>query len=210
MAAVEKLRKHPESGRVQFLLEIDSLDDWPEEIALPKSPHFVLFLACDPGELSDDDLSAVAKKALEQGAVYVSAWGGDAERVHDVFDQVETDLRPDSTADDVVLSEWHDGEPLSAALLYAVSTAWPAAAYEETCKATLAVVVGDPDAAEQVRGWMKDPSSLDAAAEDGEDAAEEDEEEEAGEADDEDEDAEDAEEEEAAAEEDEEEEEEAD
>jgi hypothetical protein len=55
-------------------------------------------------------------------------------------------------------------------VLYAVSSAFPAAAYEGTCTATLVVVVGNPDAADQVRGWLKAPSRLAAAAEDREDA----------------------------------------
>jgi hypothetical protein len=171
MAAVEKFRRHPESGRTMHLLELDSLDDWPEEIALGKSKRFVLFLALDASDLSEEEVGVLARAALDQGMVYLSAWGKDSERVHDLFEEAAADRDPDSDADTAVLSEWHEDEPLSEALRFAVASASPALEYEEDCTATLAVVVGNPDAADLVREWMKDPRALDAAAEEGEDVA---------------------------------------
>jgi hypothetical protein len=171
MAAVEKFRKHPESGRTMHLLELDSAEDWPEEISLGKSKHFVLFLAMDASDSSDEDVAALARTALDQGMVYLSTWGKDSERVHDVFEEAAADRDPDSDVDTTILSEWHEDEPLSAALRFAVASAFPAADYEATCTAVLAVVVGNPDAADLVREWLKDPRALDAAAEAGEDVA---------------------------------------
>ena len=168
--AVEKFRKHPECGRTMHFLELDSVEDWPEKLALGKSKHFVLFLALGGEELDDDDVEALAKRCFDQGAVYLSVWGDDSERVHDLFEEGAAERDPDADADTVLLSEWHDEEPLSQAVLYAVSSAYPAAAYEKTCGATLVVVVGNPDAADQVRGWLKAPSRLASAAEDREDA----------------------------------------
>jgi hypothetical protein len=168
--AVEKFRKHPECGRTMHFLELDSVEDWPEKLALGKSKHFVLFLALSAEELDDDDVEALAKRCFEQGMVYLSVWGNDSERVHDLFEEAAAEHDPDADADTVLLSEWHDEEPLSQAVLYAVSSAYPAAAYEKTCGATLVVVVGNPDAADQVRGWLKAPSRLASAAEDREDA----------------------------------------
>ena len=175
MATIEKFGKHPLTRRTMHLLEIDSLEDWPEEIDL-KAKHFVLFLACDAEDLAAEDLAAFAGKALDQGMVYLSTWGGDAERVHDVFEEADAEKNPDSTADDVVLSEWHEGEPLAEALRFAVSSAAPAMEYEKTCKATLAVSVGNPAWAERIRGWMDDPETLETAVEDGEEETPEDEE----------------------------------
>ncbi len=173
MAAVEKFGRHDITRRVMHLLEIDSLDDWPEEIRFPKSPQFVLFLACDATDVEDDELQAFARKAIDQGMVYLSTWGPGAERVHDIFDEVDGDRNPDSNADSVVLSEWHEDEPLAEALRFAVATASPAHDYEKTCKATLCVSVGNPDWAEQIRGWLDEPDTLEAAIEEedeGEDA----------------------------------------
>jgi hypothetical protein len=180
MAVVEKYGRHPESGRTQFLLELDSLDDWPEDVALARSKHFVLFLAMDAEDVSDEEVAALARKALDQGMVYVSAWGKGAERVHDVFEEASADWDPDSDADTAILSEWHEEEPLSEALRFSVASAVPASAYEKGCRATLAVTIGNPDWAESVREWLEDPAKLDKAAEDGDEriAREEDEEEE--------------------------------
>lgn len=173
MAAVEKFGKHPITRRTMHLLEIDSLEDWPEEIDL-KSRHFVLFLAVDAQDAADEDLSAYAAKVLDQGMVYLSAWGGDSERVHDIFEGVDAEKNPDSSADDVVLSEWHEDEPLAEALRFAVASASPALAYERTCKATLAVSVGSADWAERIRGWLADPDSLEKAMEEEEEEEKED------------------------------------
>jgi hypothetical protein len=162
--AVEKFGKHPETGRTMCLLEIDSLEDWPENLRLPKSRHFVLFLALDAKGIPDEDVAAFATKALDQGMVYLSAWGRDAERVHDVCEEASAEWNPDSDVDDAILSEWHEGEPLSQALLYSVSSAAPANDYEGTCAVTLAVSVGNPDWAEQVREWLEDPKSLEKAS----------------------------------------------
>jgi len=171
MAAVEKFRKHPESGRTMHLLEIDSVEDWPDGLSLGKSRHFVLFLAMDASDLSDEDVASLARTALDQGMAYLSTWGRDSERVHDVFEETAADRDPDSDVDTTILSEWHEDEPLSVALRFAVASAYPAAEYEATCSAVLAVVVGNPDAADLVREWLKDPRALDAAAEEGEDVA---------------------------------------
>jgi hypothetical protein len=168
MAAIEKFAKHPESGRTSFLLEIDSLDDWPEDLVLPKSKHFVLFLAADASDLSVEDLAAFTTKTLDQGMVYLSTWGKDAERVHDTFEEAAAEWDPDSDADSALLSEWHEDEPLSEALRFSVAHALPAHDFEKGCKATLVAIVGNPDAAELVRDWLGDPEKLEKAADDDE------------------------------------------
>jgi hypothetical protein len=168
MAAIEKFGKHPESGRTMFLLEIDSLDDWPEELALGKAKKFVLFLATDAADLSEEDLTAFSVKALDQGMVYLSSWGKDSERVHDTFEEAAADWDPDADADNALLSEWHEDEPLSEALRFSVAHALPAHAFEKGCTATLAAIVGNPDAAELVREWLGDPEKLEKAADDDE------------------------------------------
>jgi len=168
MATIEKFVRHPESGRTMFLLEIDSLDDWPEDLALPKSKHFVLFLAADASDLSVEDLAAFSTKTLDQGMVYLSTWGKDSERVHDTFEEACAEWDPDSDANSAILSEWHEDEPLSEALRFSVAHALPAHDFEKGCKATLVAIVGNPDAAELVREWLGDPEKLEKAADDDE------------------------------------------
>jgi hypothetical protein len=168
MPSIEKFAKHPESGRTSYLLEIDSLDDWPEEVSLPKAKQFVLFLAADATDVPEEDLTALSTRVLDQGMVYLSTWGKDAERVHDTFEEAAAEWDPDSDADSAILSEWHEGEPLSEALRFAVAHALPAHDFEKGCKATLVAIVGDPDAAELVREWLEDPEKLEKAADDDE------------------------------------------
>ena len=162
--AVERFKSRFESGRTPCLLELDTLEDWPEVLKLPKSKHFVMFLALDAKGIPDEDITAFATKALEQGMVYLSAWGRDAERVHDVCEEASAEWDPDSDADDAILSEWHEGEPLSQALWFSVGSAAPAMEYENTCGVTLVVSVGNPDWAAQMREWLEDPAALEKAS----------------------------------------------
>jgi ribosomal protein L12E/L44/L45/RPP1/RPP2 len=147
------------------LLELDTLEDWPENLKLPKSRHFVLFLALDAKGIADDDVTAFAGKLLDQGMVYLSSWGRDAERVHDLAEEASADWNPDSDADDAVLSEWHEGEPLSEALWFSVGSAVPANDFENSCAVTLVASIGNPDWAEQLREWLEDPEALEKARE---------------------------------------------
>jgi hypothetical protein len=165
MASLETFGKHDITLRTMHLLEIDSLEDWPDDLDLD-SEHFVLFLACDATELDDDEIESFSARAMDQGMVYLSTWGPDAERVHDLFDEVDGEQNPDSTADSVVLSEWHEDEPLADALRFAVGTATSAHDYEATCGATLCVSVGNPDWADLLRGWLQEPETLEEAIED--------------------------------------------
>jgi hypothetical protein len=120
----------------------------PKDFSSPihiHSKYCVLFLAMDARPMSVDEISHTANWALDQGAVYVCAWGPDCERVHDIIDEVLVARNPDATDEDVIMTTWHDDETLEEALWFAVNSAIPAGAYEETCKTLVVIAVGSQD-----------------------------------------------------------------
>ena len=72
----------------------------------------------------DDEVTRIqirrfAAEAIESGCGSVCAWGEGCELVHDLFDEVRT------VAGRFVMSTWHEHEPLSDALYFALTNAFP-------------------------------------------------------------------------------------
>jgi hypothetical protein len=142
--------------RELYLANIQTLDGWPVLLESPQ-PHFVALLAMDARSVDRDEIGALAKKLIDQGMVYLCAWGPDCKRVHDVFDvakagRVETD-------DAFVLTDWFEEEDLDDALWDAVF-APPAEAYIDTCRAVVAIVVDQPGWSERVEAALGDFQSF--------------------------------------------------
>jgi hypothetical protein len=54
------------------------------------------------------------------------------------------------------MTTWHSEEPLAEAILFALMSAWPDAPYEEGCAATLAIAIGSPLWAAEIRNAFAD------------------------------------------------------
>ncbi|TKB92852.1 MAG: hypothetical protein E8D41_08780 [Nitrospira sp.] len=113
-----------EQNRLLLSIFASSPDDFSSSIAI-HGKHCVLFLAMDARPMSVGEISNMANWALDQGAVYVCAWGPDCERVHDIIDEVLVDRDPGETDEDVIMTTWHDDETLEEALWFAVNSAYP-------------------------------------------------------------------------------------
>ena len=135
-------------SRDVFLISLSSWDDWPRQLQLP-SRHYCLLIVGDARGVPDDTLSDIAGLALDGGCVYVCAWGPDCGRVETCFDSkcAETESARDSP---VVFTVSHPGETLDDALEYLTGTAFPHAAFADTCRSSLVAVVGNADWARQV------------------------------------------------------------
>ena len=90
---------------------------WPTSLQL-SSRRFRLFVAADISDTSIDAVSEFASSALSRGIVYFCAWGRDCERFHDVVDDIVLkDTLNDRrfvgpTANDTVMTTWHEHETL--------------------------------------------------------------------------------------------------
>ncbi|MCI0342695.1 MAG: hypothetical protein L0216_16405 [Planctomycetales bacterium] len=157
---IERVRLDPRTGRELFALALGDLREWPGTLGL-SCPNFVLFVACDASAVPDATIRAVARRSIEEGMVYLCAWGPDCERVHDLFDKVCADVAPPPDDGNVIMTTWHDDEPLAEALYFALENAHAAADYLETCRAVVAVSVGSVDWDRDIRHWMAAPVDLD-------------------------------------------------
>ena len=110
---------HADPSKKLYYLPCERLEEWPPELRLP-SPHFGLFLAYDARDTNADTLASFAELTVQQGLAYLAAWGPDAERVHDIVDEVEMlgQHRARGSLDGGVadLTTWSTDEPLADAL----------------------------------------------------------------------------------------------
>ena len=135
-------------------LHVPSLGSWPATLPLD-SPRFGLFLALDACSISDHDLYAFAKLALNKGLAWVSAWGPDCGRVETAFDEAVVLTLPEETGDTVIMTTAHAQESLEEALGYFVLYATIGPAYRPFEKARLIASVGNGAYAEAIRTCLK-------------------------------------------------------
>lgn len=131
----------------------DSLTDLPALIQ-PENTNFVLLLAVDGTKVDSALVYSAVKKLLDKGMVYVCVWGPDCERVHDTIDQAIIQQNPDETDTNVVITTWHDKDPISEAVWFFLNCAWPADDYVHTCSDWVAAVIGNPAWEAEVRAKL--------------------------------------------------------
>ncbi|MBI2202535.1 MAG: hypothetical protein HYU41_01585 [Candidatus Rokubacteria bacterium] len=95
----------------------------------------------------EDDSAAVevrriADHLLTAGAVWVCAWGPGAGRLEDIFDDAAIANDPGGTKP-VICTTAHADERIEEAFEFAISAALPASEYSESCRAVVAVFVGN-------------------------------------------------------------------
>ena len=108
---------------------------WPTALRW-SGDRFRLFVAADISNVGIDVVSQFAAAALNKGMVYFCAWGRDCEKFHDIVDEVVVNdelgerrfVGP--TANDTVMTTWHDDETLEEALDFFVTLAVPTQGFE--------------------------------------------------------------------------------
>lgn len=159
MSGLELIAYDEVTERKLYVLSVGKPEDVPDRIALSSS-RFVCLIAWDASQSSVEDMVRVARKVLDSGAVYVSAWGSGCERVHDIFDEVVVESGLSEDDDSVVMTTWHDDEPLSEAIWFVLRNTWPAAGYQEGCDATLGLSIGSPTSAKEIRSAFWDSATF--------------------------------------------------
>ncbi|NDJ78464.1 MAG: hypothetical protein GYB65_19620, partial [Chloroflexi bacterium] len=106
-------------------------------------------------------IGALAELLLDQGVVYLCAWGPDCERVHDIADERivwrELEIEPKPP---VIMTTWHTDDTLDDMLWFLLNVADPDPAYEPTCHTRLALCIDNPSWAEQIERRLNDPQTL--------------------------------------------------
>ena len=133
-------------ARELFLVSLDSWNQWPRGLNLP-SDHFCVLLAGDASSADADAIGSLADAALDDGCVYLCAWGPDCDRVHDLFDLkiVERSIAAETPKSPPVMTTSHRAETLDEATEFLINAAWPDDAFAETCRSALIAVVGSSE-----------------------------------------------------------------
>jgi hypothetical protein len=144
----------PDTGHELFVLTADGPEDLLPDLRGP-SPRFVCLLVWDASAAAQAAVDRLAAWLIAAGAVHVCCWGPDCERAHDAVDAADLRKNPDS--DPVVMTTWHDREPLADTVYFVLNTARPDERYTEGCTSTVAVCIGNPVWAGAVRSAFADP-----------------------------------------------------
>lgn len=169
MSAIpEWIGRDEDSGRDLFLLQVSS----PGALVSFEKPrgHFACLLAWDASGVSSEAVSRVARYILDSGCVFLCAWGPDCERVHDIFDDmIVGDGCAEPTDGSTVMTTWHDQDSLDGALWYLLRLTSPDEPFVDSCRASIAIVVGERDEwSAAVRDALSKPGEFSRRIEDAE------------------------------------------
>jgi glucosamine-6-phosphate deaminase len=146
----------PQGPRV---IEVSGLDQRLDFGAL--SQHFHLFVGGDFAKIPERAQADFARRALEAGAVTMTAWGRGSGGLELVFDNegVAQGVRKgtEKTDNNVILTVSHKVEELDKALFWFLDSCSPAPEYVETCTSWVAVLVGNVPRREHLAEVLGDP-----------------------------------------------------
>lgn len=128
----------------------------------PPFPYdtFILLLASDGRDCSDQTLREHASQLLRAGARCVCTWGPDCERVHDAFDHAAHELGLNREGA-VIMTTWHDQEPLTEVTWFAANAAFPHEAYAEAEGALVAIAVGSKEWEAEIQDYLQAGTPID-------------------------------------------------
>jgi hypothetical protein len=141
-----------------YVLEVDSPSEVPATLPLSSS-HFVCLVAANAHALSDGEVHRLASQLLRSGAVTLCTWGPGCGRVHDLFEDAVLFHEPSQLDETHVTTTPHE-EHLEDALCFFLERTWPADAYVDSCRSSLALVLGMPREAARIREALERPTEF--------------------------------------------------
>ena len=121
------------------------------------SKHFGCLLIWDATSATADDIYRVAEPLIRAGCVYFVCWGPDCEWVHDTIDELDPYFE---SSKGVIMTTWHNEQPLEETIWFFLNTMWPDAAFENSFEASVAVVIGSNEWASRVRDALYEPRAF--------------------------------------------------
>jgi hypothetical protein len=154
---IERIGRELISSRELLLWDVTDAAEI-SRFVLPASSTFVCLLAWNADAVSNDNIARVARAVLDAGCCYVCCWGPRCQTVHDIFDEVAIER---SDGHDLIMSTWHEDEPLTDAIWFSVFCAEPDASVG-SCGAVLGISIDNPSWAAEIRRAMLDPAAFSA------------------------------------------------
>ena len=155
------VREHayePVMERRLFSLAIGSPSELPSQLGLPAG-NFACLLAWDARGESAEAVSSLVVALLRAGASYFVCWGPDCERVHDFIDELASTPTNDFGIPEgaCIMTTYHESEPLREALWFFLVNSFPDDQYPDSTPAALAIAVGYPPWAAEIREALDRP-----------------------------------------------------
>ncbi|MBA3351611.1 MAG: hypothetical protein H0U23_04155 [Blastocatellia bacterium] len=139
-----------------YLLDIDSPDNIPNEFDLD-SPKFGCLLIWDASRSNTQEVVSVIQPLIDAGCVYFCCWGPSCEWVHDIIDESDPYCE---TIDAVIMTTWHNLEPLEETIWFFLNSMWPDPAFEDSFNSSIAVIIGSKEWATTVRAALQEPEKF--------------------------------------------------
>lgn len=142
-------------GRSIVQIEAQSLDALAEELRVA-SDHFVLGLAADSTRADGPELVAAAMRLIQRGASYVCCWGPGCQRLHDCFDEAE--LHPDADTLDgrLIMTTWHDAEPLEEMVWFALNSTVPTSFFIAATSTVVLASIANSEWSMRMKAYVAD------------------------------------------------------
>lgn len=158
---VERVGHYQMFDRDLFALAIAQPDDLPTMLDLP-CPYFACLIAWDATGVSIEAALPVARRLIRTGCVYLCCWGPGCDTIEVACDLAWMEVHPDEPFGPVCLTTAHANESLSEALWFLLNCACPDDVYFDGCRAAMAVSIGSPTWAAELRGALSDPGGFSA------------------------------------------------
>ena len=152
---IEHIGTDRETERELYVLELATPDDLPRSFNTAGKYSTVL-IVWDAADVGTDSIFQFARHLIDAGAVYFCAWGPDCERVHDLIDEEWVGDGSTPATDPTLMTTWHDDDSLAEAIWFALYTALPGDAYFDECRSVIAICIGCPQWAAEVRSAFSD------------------------------------------------------
>jgi len=142
-------------GREIFLLSVSTLADI---LPLPqiRDSHYSLFIVLDEIVNPAVSIGDLPDGLVRNGLAYVSVWGEDSERIHDIFDEAAVQWEIKSGSPCPLMSTWHVDESLDRALWFFINCTFPDERYAETCRSAFVVISDRTNVAKHIAESLED------------------------------------------------------
>jgi hypothetical protein len=131
-----------------YLVAAEDLSRLTADLGVEKP--FAMLLAGDALNWDEAALQQLAQQWIRGGLAYASCWGNGCEWVHDSIDSADLALEAEHRHMGVVMTSWHDREPITSAVYDLAELAFADEKRFSRIRSRIAVVVGDAGLAGEV------------------------------------------------------------
>jgi len=136
---------------IERLAELKTLD-YP-------SRFFTILLCANFEQETVDSLSSLTNILIEKGNLYFCAWGPGCERAHDIYDETLVERELNGGKELLVMTTWHDDEPLEEALWFMLFCAMVEDEKWDNCSSII-ITVGNNQWRQKVESYVSDISTF--------------------------------------------------